>query len=543
MSRAPLAQTLVVSSLLTTVSILAISCGTLARPTFTSESPSSTITVTAARSPTPIHSPTASYTAYIVQTGDSLWSIANRFGTTVAAIMELNGITSTLIYSGTQLRIPSGDSAVLTLIITPTRPDTATPPPSTAAPRPSTPTREPGPAPLDGWKGDDPPTSSVYDGVGEPGLVQTPSPIPCVDGETVALIQDNVPWWVTWKDQDPLGANVNELKAQGKDFCILNSEEIESTNLGQFGEILISAAQNQTFYDNIFPDGEVHPALTAYVEGGGILSANLTDYASGPGNNGNWSGDEFVGGVLHVKIFYEDNSIAAPTHPIIAGALPCPSGNCGTIVDEGEQNDLDSWYRSSHGYFTNLPPGTIVILTQRDVTGDGNPEPVMIEYPFGKGLVIATLTTTEWRYSYLGPNLKLLANEIAYQDSLAMIEVDIDIKPGSDPNSINCNNEKGMIAVAILTTEDFDATAVDHTTVSFEGASHAHVDRKSGEPRRHEEDVDGDGDIDLVFHFRLGDTDLTCDATEGTLMGATFDGQAITGADSVRMIDRGSGRP
>ena len=117
------------------------------------------------------------------------------------------------------------------------------------------------------------------------------------------------------------------------------------------------------------------------------------------------------------------------------------------------------------------------------------------------------------------------------------VEVEIDIKPGSDPNSINCNNEKGVIAVAILTTDDFDATTVDHTTVTFEGASETHVDKKTDEPRRHEEDVDGDGDTDLVFHFRKGDTNLTCDSTEGTLIGETFDGQAIEGSDAVRMID------
>jgi len=124
-----------------------------------------------------------------------------------------------------------------------------------------------------------------------------------------------------------------------------------------------------------------------------------------------------------------------------------------------------------------------------------------------------------------------------------IITVDIDIKPGSDPNSINCNNQKGVIAVAILTTDDFDAMTVDHTTVTFEGASETHVDKKSGEPRRHEEDVDYDGDMDLVFHFRLGDTTLTCDSTEGTLTGETFDGQAIEGSDSVRMINRGGGPP
>ena len=120
---------------------------------------------------------------------------------------------------------------------------------------------------------------------------------------------------------------------------------------------------------------------------------------------------------------------------------------------------------------------------------------------------------------------------------LPFVSVPIDIKPGSDPNSINCNNDGGVIAVAILTTEDFDATTVDHTTVTFEGASEMHVDQQSGEPRRHEEDVDYDGDMDLVLHFRLGDTSLTCASTEGTLTGETFDGKAIQGTDAVRMID------
>ena len=90
--------------------------------------------------------------------------------------------------------------------------------------------------------------------------------------------------------------------------------------------------------------------------------------------------------------------------------------------------------------------------------------------------------------------------------------------------------------MAVLTTEDFDATIVDHTTVTFEGASEIHVDNKTGELRRHEEDVDSDGDTDLVFHFRFGDTDLTCNSTEGTLTGKTFDDQAIKGTDNVRMI-------
>ncbi|HLF75369.1 MAG TPA: hypothetical protein VI524_13525, partial [Anaerolineales bacterium] len=119
-----------------------------------------------------------------------------------------------------------------------------------------------------------------------------------------------------------------------------------------------------------------------------------------------------------------------------------------------------------------------------------------------------------------------------------VIYVDIDIKPGSDPNSINCKNRKEEIAVALLTTENFDALTVDHTAVTFEGAREIHIDRRSGLPVRHVEDVGLDGDMDLVFHFRLRDTALTCGSTTGQLKGLTYDGIPLEGTDSVQMIRR-----
>lgn len=131
------------------------------------------------------------------------------------------------------------------------------------------------------------------------------------------------------------------------------------------------------------------------------------------------------------------------------------------------------------------------------------------------------------------PNIE---NNVATEETTVILIVPIDIKPGGDPNSINCDNDKGVIAVAILTTDTFDATTVDHTTVTFEGASEIHADKKTGDARRHEEDVDDDGDIDLVFHFRFGDTALTCESTEGTLIGQTYDGVQIQSVDSVRTV-------
>jgi hypothetical protein len=122
----------------------------------------------------------------------------------------------------------------------------------------------------------------------------------------------------------------------------------------------------------------------------------------------------------------------------------------------------------------------------------------------------------------------------------AAIQVAIDIKPGSGPNSINCKNKNGIIPVAIITTDDFDATSVDHRTVRFgkEGteASETHKNKKTGELKRHEEDVDGDGDIDLGFHFRFEKTELDCEDEEAWLTGETYDGQAIEGKDAIRTV-------
>jgi len=53
--------------------------------------------------------PTPSPAVYIVQPGDTLWSIARRFGTTVEAIAWVNGIVNpNYIYVGQRLIIPGG---------------------------------------------------------------------------------------------------------------------------------------------------------------------------------------------------------------------------------------------------------------------------------------------------------------------------------------------------------------------------------------------------------------------------------------------------
>jgi len=110
-----------------------------------------------------------------------------------------------------------------------------------------------------------------------------------------------------------------------------------------------------------------------------------------------------------------------------------------------------------------------------------------------------------------------------------VLEVAIDIKPGSDPNSINLKS-KGVVPVAVLTTDDFDASTVDPDTVLFADAAPL---------RWTQEDVDGDGDMDLLFHFKTQELALDEDSTEATLTGDTTDGKHIRGTDTVNIVTKG----
>ena len=96
------------------------------------------------------------------------------------------------------------------------------------------------------------------------------------------------------------------------------------------------------------------------------------------------------------------------------------------------------------------------------------------------------------------PHLRRHRRHRRVRGPASVLSVQIDIKPGSDPNSINLASN-GVIAVAIFTTDDFDASLVNASTVVFAGASAVHSAL---------EDVDGDGDLDMVLHFRVQDTNL-----------------------------------
>ncbi len=126
-----------------------------------------------------------------------------------------------------------------------------------------------------------------------------------------------------------------------------------------------------------------------------------------------------------------------------------------------------------------------------------------------------------------------LTNNIAQiEGTLDCAPVRIDIKPFSDPNAINPDNE-GNIPVAILSNPMFDAAQVDTTSLTFGATGDEDSLLFCGAAL---EDANGDAFLDLVCHFDTQKTGFQCGDTEGLLRGQLLDGTPIHGSDAVKIV-------
>ncbi len=114
--------------------VLKIPVGTT--PTVTPTTPVPTTPAATTPAPTTPPPPTGQ-TVHVVQAGENLYRIALRYGTTVQAISQVNGITNpNLVFVGMQLKIPA-PGAVLPAATTPA-PVATTPAPAATTPAPAT---------------------------------------------------------------------------------------------------------------------------------------------------------------------------------------------------------------------------------------------------------------------------------------------------------------------------------------------------------------------------------------------------------------------
>ncbi|MFX0184801.1 MAG: hypothetical protein ACFE95_17095 [Candidatus Hodarchaeota archaeon] len=184
-----------------------------------------------------------------------------------------------------------------------------------------------------------------------------------------------------------------------------------------------------------------------------------------------------------------------------------------------------------------------------DLNGDGTPEhDWYIE--FAEVLLASQNPDGSWPFclwdNYSPPTLSIvwvLLTLEKFVPSPPVIYVNIDIKPGCGPNSINMG-DNGLLPVAILGTVIFDVMTLNVETIMIGGVT---VDSR-GSPKQPKlaysfEDVNGDGYMDLITFFdiqRLVQENMLHPDTvsltiEGNLLDQ-YDGTPIFGSDSVRVV-------
>lgn len=122
-----------------------------------------------------------------------------------------------------------------------------------------------------------------------------------------------------------------------------------------------------------------------------------------------------------------------------------------------------------------------------------------------------------------------------YLGDPTVTEVVIEVGPGT-ANPIKLSRG-GLISIAILTTDTFDATAVDPSTVCFgDDADPSQRDCTEAHNRGHLADVDADGDKDMLLHFDIAQTGIDAGDTSACLSGSTFPGDPIEGCGAIRVL-------
>lgn len=128
------------------------------------------------------------------------------------------------------------------------------------------------------------------------------------------------------------------------------------------------------------------------------------------------------------------------------------------------------------------------------------------------------------------PNADFMIRNIKALQVQEAINAEIDIFPGSDDNPINLSR-KGVIPVAILTTETLNVLDIDLSSIEFGPLGAREIHKNS-----HFEDINYDGMVDLVLHFEVEEAGILCGSAFTSLTGMTFDGQPIEGSDIIRTL-------
>jgi uncharacterized protein YjdB len=225
------------------------------------------------------------------------------------------------------------------------------------------------------------------------------------------------------EDQNPWNSNANQtVLSQITQYDKISTSDFLSIDLKNYGVIVFANDQPFSTYSN-YAKFKEHLELFANI--GGVIVFGAAD--SGWANS---TLTEDLPGDVKKKHQYEyKNYIDNYSHPIVTGSL---------IDNKMLQDSELNWNYTSHTIFdeSTFPAGTTVILRETS-----SKKPTLIEYPLGKGRVIASGLTWEHNYAYgyyPGTYAKTAMKDM-FQYAIRVSNIDVNDLEAIDDYNLNKN--------------------------------------------------------------------------------------------------------
>jgi hypothetical protein len=239
------------------------------------------------------------------------------------------------------------------------------------------------------------------------------------------------------------------------------------------------------------------------------------------------------------RIWTIDKSTAAAT--LVASEIPagcweyhCSESLAFAFAPDGTLHHIGGWGKN----LMTLDPDTGALITSMPVLGPlGMPVALAVR---SDGILFATSVYVDGGGGFFLSTIDRLTGAITFMAAgsgkvgdldfspVVVESVEIDIKPGSEPNAVN-PTARGILPVAILGSDTFDVADVDTTTLAFGPGEAAPLHSSGG----HAEDVNDDGYTDWVSHYRIEEVEVAAGDTELCLTGETLDGIPFEGCDTI----------
>ena len=229
-------------------------------------------------------------------------------------------------------------------------------------------------------------SASGSEGLLNPGQEGYVFPFGTIAGP-VAIFRDLYPW----------GFNSTDvvLDLFGIPYTIYNSSDMGIVDLSPYQKVIIDSDQPQNFYDSL---GLNLSWFGSYAGLGGILEIHACDNGF---NGGIWDGlYSMPGGLNQTPSALDDVDVNLAQHPIIL--------NPHTV----NETTVDNWGFSAHGYFDVFPAESREILQHTSTSN-----PILLEFPYGRGYIIASMQALEHAYHYNDSGSEILENIILYDPS------------------------------------------------------------------------------------------------------------------------------